>query len=240
MIRETVKSCQKMATFAGHDDPMTNSPTSTRQHQITEAPSGADLDPSDPRLGLAAALAAVSRAIETATNEASDHLTEPTPCSEFTVEDLIEHVIFVARRVVTIGNGGHFADTPDDRVGSGWPVAFAREARAVHAAWADPAKLQAMHDVPWGQAPGAALMLAYTAEFVTHAWDLCRAIGVEVGIDDAALAGAAEAVRFIPADGRDDPAVPFGPVVAAPVDATNLERIVTWVGRSLDWTPPTR
>ncbi len=228
-----------MATFAVHDDPMTTS-SRTARHSTTAASTATELDPSDPRYGLAVALAAALRAIESATDKSSDHLADPTPCPEFTVEDLIEHVIFVARRVVTIGNGGHFADTAADRVGTGWPLAFAREAEAIHAAWADPAKLEAIHEVPWGQVPGAALMLAYTGEFATHAWDLSRATGNEVEIDDAALAGAAEAVRFIPADGRDDPAIPFGPVVEAPADASNLERVVTWVGRSLEWAPPAR
>lgn len=220
---------------------MTNTSTATSRTTPTVEPESTDtamLDPADPRYGLAAAMVAAGRTIESATDPSSDHLGRPTPCPDFTVEDLIEHMIFVARRVAVIGNVGHFAETPADRVGAAWSAEFSAEAQTVHTAWADPAKLPSIHEAPWGRAPGAALMLAYTAEFATHAWDLSRAIGSEVEIDDGVLAAAAEAVRFIPADGRDDPAVPFGPVVEAPDDASNLERIVTWVGRSLDWAPP--
>lgn len=198
----------------------------------------ANLDPADPRSGLAAAVAAARLAIEATCNGSSERLAGPTPCSEYTVEDLIEHLVFIARRVAIIGNGGHFTETPDHLAGSDWAAVFAGEADAIHHAWSDPAKLSASYEVPWGQVPGAALMLAYTAEFAAHTWDLARATGTGVEIVDDVLAGAAEAVRFIPADGRDDPAVPFAPVVEAPAGASNLERIVTWVGRSLDWTPP--
>ena len=215
---------------------MTESKTATR----TQPQDPAGLDPTDPRYGLAAAVAAAHQTIEAAEGAPADALGGPTPCDDFTVEDLVEHMIFIARRVATIGNGGHFADVSGEPVGSAWASAFASEAEAIHAAWADPAKLGRTHEVPWGEAPGAALMLAYTAEFATHAWDLARAIGIPLALDDDALAAAAEAVRFIPAEGRDDPGVPFGPVVDAPPNASNLERIVTWVGRTLEWSPPDR
>lgn len=204
--------------------------------QKTNTVFGSDsLDPDDPRHGLAAAIGGAHRVLSSATNLDPAGLAGSTPCSEFTVEDLMEHMLFVARRVAFIGNGGHFADTPTEPVGSKWANEFTGRAEAIHAAWADPAKLRNMFEVPWGEAPGAALMLAYTAEFAAHSWDLAQAIGAAVEIDDATLAAAAEAVRFIPADGRDDPAIPFGPVVEVGADATNLERIVTWTGRSLDW-----
>ncbi len=203
---------------------------------VTSGQTSETLGPTDPRRGLAAALSAARRLVDDATASA-DQLERPTPCPDFTVEDLIEHMIFIARRVTIIGNGGHFTEAPDHRTGSRWSEALAAEAEAIHAAWSDAAKLDDNYEVPWGQVPGAALMAAYTAEFATHSWDLARAIGTEVEIDDADLAVAAEAVRFIPSDGREDPAVPFGPVVEAPAGASNLERIVTWVGRSLDWSP---
>ena len=212
-----------------------------QDHRMTTKPTHTPTDHvgPDPRLGLAASAAAAARAIEAATESGAD-LGEPTPCTEFTVEELIEHIIVVARRVVTIGNGGHFTEAPDHPVGSDWSTNFAREAAAIEPAWSDPAKLGQTYEVPWGEVPGFALMLSYTAEFAAHTWDLSQAIGVEVDIDDAALAGAAEAVTFIPAEVRNDPAIPFGPVVEAPTGASNLERIVTWVGRSLDWAPPAR
>ncbi len=216
---------------------MTDTQTGTQSDKQSDT---LELDPTDPRYGLAAAVTAAQATIRAATESGTDLLGKPTPCPEFSVEDLVEHMIYIARRVALIGNGGHFSEASAEPAGSDWSGAFAREAQAMHEAWADPAKLGGSYQVPWGEAPGAALMLAYTGEFATHTWDLARAAGLPLDIDDEALGGAAEAVRFIPADGRDDPAIPFGPVVEAPADATNLERIVTWVGRSLDWSPTER
>ncbi len=205
--------------------------------ETTNSPTGnQSLDPADPRYGLAAALTGANRVIGAASQLDRDGLNRPTPCPEFTVEELLEHMLFVARRVAWIGSGGHFAETPADPVGGQWGSEFQTRAEAIHGAWADPAKLNQTFQVPWGEAPGAALMMTYTAEFAAHSWDLAKAIGVDIEIDDSALVAAAGAVKFIPAEGRDDPAIPFGPVVDAPADATNLEQILTWTGRSLDWT----
>ena len=226
-----------MATFGRHDGVMTTDHTNT---SFTSASAGGPgtVEPNDPRHGLAAAITAAGKVIGQASQLGADRLCGPTPCSDYTVEQLLEHMLFVARRVAHIGNGGHFADTPADHAGGDWAAEFTTRAEAVHEAWADPAKLGQTYAVPWGEMPGAALMLTYTAEFAAHTNDLAQAIGAEVEVDDDALAGAAEAVRFIPAEGRDDPGIPFGPVVEAPANATNLEQIVTWTGRSLTWSPP--
>jgi len=50
---------------------------------------------------------------------------------------------------------------------------------------------------------------------------------------DRGLRCADTAVQFIPADGRDDPDLPFGPVVDPGADASLLLRIAGWGGRNV-------
>ena len=39
--------------------------------------------------------------------------------------------------------------------------------------------------------------------------------------------------KFIPAEGRDDPMMPFGPVVDPGPDASNLLQLAGWMGRDV-------
>ena len=52
-------------------------------------------------------------------------------------------------------------------------------------------------------------------------------------IDDDVLQVALVGAKFIPAEGRDDPMVPFGPVVDPGPDAPVLLQIAGWMGRDV-------
>jgi len=191
------------------------------------------MDQGDPRPGLAAVIEPLQALmVEVAADESN--LTKATPCPEFDVAGLLDHIVFIARRVAVLGQGGHFADVPDVHLAGDWAEAFGAAADDIERVWSDPAKLDQSYTVPWAEGiPGAPLLMAYTSEFATHGWDLAQAVDGNYQPDEEALAGALIAVKHIPAEGRDDPMVPFGPVVDAPSDATPLEQIVAWTGRRI-------
>ena len=99
------------------------------------------------------------------------------------------------------------------------------------AAWADDARLDADSPLPWGRAPGRVALWGYTAELLTHGWDLAVATDQPAEADPAtATAVLAEAKLILPAAPRGGP-VPF----AAPVDprpgAGPTEQLANWCGR---------
>jgi hypothetical protein len=57
--------------------------------------------------------------------------------------------------------------------------------------------------------------------------------GGDFTIDDELLQGALFGVKFIPAEGRDQPDMPFGEVVDPGPDAPALLQIAGWMGRSV-------
>ncbi len=183
----------------------------------------------DPRYGFAVVVDAVGNLIEATPDSA---LGQATPCSEFAVKDLLEHLILVMRRVAVIGNGGHWSDVEQQAQDSGWSESFREAAHEVQAAWTDAAKLEAMYEVPWGEIPGVPLMFTYTAELATHGWDLATATGAEFAIDDEVLEGPLMAAKFIPAEGRG-PEMPFDEVVDPGPDAPVLDQLAGWMGRSV-------
>ncbi len=197
------------------------------------APTNPPSEMPDPRPGLAVAAEAVQSLLD---HVATADFARPTPCDEFDVHALLDHITMVFRRSAAIGAGAHFSTVEQDRVGetiSEYQAAIAESATAQDAAWSDPARLYAMVDVPWGTIPGGAAIATYTAELATHGWDLATAIGREFTIPDDALAVALFAIKQIPAEGRDSPDIPFGAVVDPGPDAPALLTIAGWGGRQV-------
>jgi len=209
---------------------MTNTPESNKPD--SSSPSGENEAPgmNDPRYPFAMLTSAIGEMIES-TPEAA--LSNPTPCPDFTVKELFEHLILVMRRVAVIGNGGHWSSIEQEAQDGGWRQSFAEAAHDVQLAWTDGAKLNEMYEVPWGEMPGAPMMLVYSSELATHAWDLAQATGHDFAMDDDVLAGVWAAVQHLPAEGREDPGVPFGPVVHPADDAPLLLKIAGWMGRDV-------
>lgn len=184
----------------------------------------------DPRVGFAVVTETVG---ELMNQVEADQLSLPTPCSEFDVKDLLDHMVMVMQRVVVLGKGQHFSEANEQTAArdSGHGETFQGEAHVANRIWADPAKLDAMYEVPWGEIPGGPMLYTYTAELATHGWDLATAIGRELTIDDEHLGGAFVAIRMIPEEGRGGPEVPFDPVVHPGDDAPLLLKIAGWGGR---------
>lgn len=194
------------------------------------APRTTELTLDDPRYGLAVVTIAVRDLITAAEAGGPPAIARSTPCTDFTVKELLEHLVLVMRRVGAIGNGEHWSSVDQVPTDDGWGDDFAAAAHAVRLAWDDPSKLAASYEVPWGVLPGAPLLLTYTAELATHAWDLATALDRPLAIDDDVLAGALVAAKMLPADGRGAD-VPFGPVVDPGPEAPALLQIAGWMGR---------
>ena len=200
-------------------------------NQATTNDSNPGAEMPDPRPGLATAASAVQALI--ATVKTAD-FAKPTPCDEFDVQALLDHITLVFRRSVAIGNGDHWTSVEQLQIGADIDTYIAEIAAAAEAqerAWSDTARLGAVVEVPWGAIPGGAVVATYTAELATHGWDLATAIGQDFSIADDALTVALFAVQQIPAEGREAPEIPFGPVVDPGPDASALLKIAGWGGR---------
>lgn len=187
----------------------------------------------DPRPGLAASAAALQQLI--AKVDTTD-FAKPTPCDEFDVQALLDHIALVFRRSGAIGRGEHWTTVEQVQIGTDIETYIAEIAAASAAqdqAWSDPSRLGVVVEVPWGAIPGGAVVATYTAEMATHGWDLATALGEDFTIDDDALSVALFAVQQIPAEGRDAPEIPFGPVVDPGPDASHLLKIAGWGGRQV-------
>lgn len=162
-----------------------------------------------------------------------DQLDARTPCSDFDVEALLEHLFGVADRLVAMGAGRPADSVPPSVAALPADVVGTYRARIEEGrrAWTDPVSLGRLVEAPFGRVPGAVVLGVYLAENLTHGWDLATATGQDPEADPALVAPAyATMQRALPAQGREG--FPFALPVEPAADAGATERLANWLGRS--------
>lgn len=151
----------------------------------------------------------------------------PTPCEDWNVRDLVDHVVATHGRVYAmLGPGADEVDTADESPRAAWEGARGR----MLAALSDPELAQRPVRARNGEQPFAALVGGLlTFDTLCHTWDLSRAIGADETLDPAAVAYAHEQLGPL----SDALRVPggFGPAVEPAADADPQTRFLNFVGR---------
>jgi uncharacterized protein (TIGR03086 family) len=185
------------------------------------------------------ALAASARLIGLVT---PDQLDAPTPCSEWVLRDLLAHMVAHNYGFAATASGEH----PAESVWEGEPrltrpaVAFAESADQVSRAFSADGTLGRRFELPGlGTFPATTAIGFHFVDYVIHAWDVARSIGVPAGLDDDLVRSAARVASGWP----DNPAVrgpgaPFGHRVHVASDAPLLDRLLGALGRSPSWPAP--
>ncbi|MGW3044109.1 TIGR03086 family metal-binding protein [Kitasatospora sp. NPDC001159] len=161
-------------------------------------------------------------------------LDRTTPCEEFTLRQLLNHVVGGIHRFAYMGEGGHAEDVLpgiEDPSDEGWSAALARARARATTAWADDAKLGRPTFAPWGEVPGGMAVGGYVMEATTHAWDIAKTLDNGFALDDGlAHTALAIAEAVLPAEGRVE-GVPFGEVQPVAEDADIHTRLAAFTGR---------
>lgn len=161
-----------------------------------------------------------------------DELGRPTPCTEFDVAALVDHLVFAAHRAARLGRGEVAISAGAAHLEPGAAAAAIRaSATEAERAWTDD-RLTATITMPWGQVySGADLVDMYTMELVAHAWDLAAAVGRLDELDESLAEVALDAGRpLVPAEYRGGE-MPFAAVVEVPAGAGAYDRLAGFLGR---------
>lgn len=107
----------------------------------------------------------------------------PTPCTEWSVRQLVNHMTRGNLSYIRLLDGATRAEflrlRDTDALGADPPGAYARSVRECAAAFARPGALDQVLDYPLGQITGQQALAVRTTDTVIHTWDLARAIGAD-------------------------------------------------------------
>jgi uncharacterized protein (TIGR03086 family) len=188
--------------------------------------------PMDPRLQLREILPRVCAIVD---GLDADDLTRPTPCAEFDVAGVLQHMIGGATVFAAAFRGASASDAPppaDDELVARFPAAMAD----LEAAIAAPGALERTIAAPFGEVDGESFARFVALDGLVHGWDLATSTGAlydpPAEVVDAVAAFAAEAVND---DLRASGA--FAAAAAAPDGASALERLVAFTGRGGPFAP---
>lgn len=179
---------------------------------------------------------AYANAAAVTTDVQSHQLAGPTPCPDYDVATLVDHLVGAGWRAAALGRGESPSATEFPHVElTEAPEQLRRAAKEAESAWADDARLEATVTMPWGETyTGATLVDMYTAELAAHAWDLAASTGDLDRLDPALARPSLEAARaMLKPEYRDlaGKGIPYGAEVAAPSGATDWERLAAFMGR---------
>ncbi len=160
-----------------------------------------------------------------------------TPCSGYSVSNLIDHIVEAAYRAAALGRGQTPPagdDNPHIELAEA-PTKLRRAADEAAQAWGDDSRLSSSFTLPWGEEySGATLVNMYLAELATHAWDLAFATEQLDRLDPSLAAIALDGARaMIRPEYRDMVAKgsPFGAEVPPPPGADDWQRLAAFMGR---------
>jgi uncharacterized protein (TIGR03086 family) len=169
-----------------------------------------------------------------------DRLGDPTPCPDYTVGDLVEHIgglalAFTAAAQKDLGAFTNSAPQPDAaRLAPDWRTRIPAALTALAAAWREPEAWTGMTRAGGVDLPGEVGGLVALDEIVLHGWDLAVATGQGFQVEPDLLT----AVHGFVASFDPDPDAQnrlFGPIVEVPEDAPLLDRVLGLAGRDPAW-----
>lgn len=164
-------------------------------------------------------------------NLTSDHREQPTPCSEWNVHDLLEHMCGGAHMIAGALNDQPPPENAPDPLANGPADGWSNAMAALKGA-ATPDALSSTHTLPFGEMPGEVALSVIVADHLTHAWDLAKATGQDMAVDDDLAAWALQTWQVVvPADGRPEGGG-FAPVVDPGPSASALDQLVGYTGRN--------
>jgi uncharacterized protein (TIGR03086 family) len=174
-----------------------------------------------------------------------DQLTDPTPCTDYTVGDLVHHI---GGLTLAFTGAAHKKPVPGAENGgtgdaaqleTGWRLLIARDLEVLAESWRNPGAYEGTTMAGPVEMPGAEAAAVALNEVVVHGWDLATATGQRYAADPTSVRICIEFARAFStpetAELRGDA---FGTLIEVPEDAPPLDRLLGMMGRQASWRAP--
>ena len=167
-------------------------------------------------------------------NVSKDQLDDDTPCAQWKVRDLVNHIVGGQYFFEAGALGAQQAGGDTDYASGDFVAAFDDGAKRCLAAFSTDGVMEKTLTLPWGQMPGAAFIGLATTDTFAHGWDLAKATGQSTDLAPE-LAGEllVGARQSIPPAFRSEDGAVFGFEQTAPAGACNADQLAAFLGRSV-------
>lgn len=184
-------------------------------------------------------LGAAAQALTELLNGVSDdQLAQRTPCSEYSLGDLIDHVgglavgfRLAAAKDPAVSESSGAGDA--SRLGADWRTRIAADLDLLVHAWRQPESWSGMTRIAGLELPGEVAGRIALNELVVHGWDVAMASGQPFASEAATLDPCLEFLTMSTA--RSGGKGPFGTPVPVPEDAPQIDRLIGLSGRNPAW-----
>jgi uncharacterized protein (TIGR03086 family) len=188
--------------------------------------------------------AAAATMAELIRNISDDQLTGPTPCPDYSLGDLVDHVGGLTMAFTWAANkeGAERSaqgPSPDaSRLTDDWRTRIPADLTQLAQAWKQPDAWTGMTQAGGVDLPGEIAGIVALDELVIHGWDVARASGQDYDPDPESLAIIHQFVSGFSQPGQEASREGlFGPVVKVPDSAPMLDQVVGMAGRDPNWSP---
>jgi uncharacterized protein (TIGR03086 family) len=161
-----------------------------------------------------------------------DQWTNPTPCTEWDVRTLLNHLVYEQLWAPELLRGATVEEIGDrfdgDVLGDDPFKSWSTAARAAHDEVAK-VDMNRMIHVSWGQIPASEYVDQLILDLAVHGWDVAKGIGyddtIDPGVVDAVLSEVERDAEMLRASGV------FGTPVPVAADADPQTRLLALLGR---------
>lgn len=162
---------------------------------------------------------------------------EPTPCAEWTVRDLVNHVTNEDLWAAPLMEGATIEEVGDrfdgDVLGDDPVRSSLAAARAATASVAEQLPRGGLVHLSFGETPKEEYLMQLAADHLVHGWDLAKAIGGNADMDPDLVRAVAEWF-----DDREEMYRSGGAISARhPLSGDAQHDLVARFGRDADWAP---
>jgi uncharacterized protein (TIGR03086 family) len=154
----------------------------------------------------------------------------PTPCTDWNVHQLVNHLVAVNLTIASLLSGQALPERGLDHLGDDPAGAYRASGATLRAAFDQPGIFERSFRGSLGTATGEEFLQIRLYDLLAHGWDLAHATGqpavLPEDLAEQALTFARVQLSTQPRTGR------FGPVQPTADDAPAIDRLVAFLGRS--------
>jgi len=168
------------------------------------------------------------------------NMNAPSPCSQWNVRELIQHILYGTVWIEDIFEGKTIEDVGNkydgDLIGDNPLAAYDDAVKRAKRAIAGSRAMEQVCHLRRGDVSGADYLTSMFTDALVHGWDLAKATGQDPALDPELIAIGYDLVKKGEEHFRANQIFGEGRVADPGEDASDQERMLAILGRAADWT----